>query len=109
LTHIQLVGKLFLESACSVYLQAFNEGKIAYHLSECGNEPAGHHMRFEVLMAMNTEIKINWDMISCGLLNRYQMFRGTCCLHLPRQVNAECYSKMLVPTYKAIQGQRLVF
>lgn len=58
------------------------EEKLHHHLSECGNESAGHHMRFEVLMAMNTEIKIIWDMIPCGLVNRYQKFKGTCCLHL---------------------------
>jgi hypothetical protein len=37
------------------------EEKLHHHLSEYRNEPAGHHMRFEVFMAMNTEIKIIWD------------------------------------------------
>jgi len=50
---------VFLDSTCWL----ITEEKLHHHLSECGNGTAGHHMRFEVLIAMNTEIEIIWDTI----------------------------------------------
>lgn len=83
----------FLDSTCWLIM----EEKLHHHLSECGNESAGHHMRFEVLMAMNNEIKIIRDTIPCGLVYRYQNFKGTCCLHFQDGWRQKCCSKMLVP------------
>jgi hypothetical protein len=61
------------------------EEKLHHYLSECGNKPADHRMRFEVLMAMNTEIKIIWDMIPCGLVQRNLLPPSS------SQVKAKCW------------------
>jgi hypothetical protein len=35
-------------------------------------------MGFEVPSPLNLEVTVFWDMILCGLIGRYQHFRGTC-------------------------------
>jgi len=36
----------------------------------------------EVVTAVVMNIPVSWNVMSCGLVNRYQCFRGTWCLHL---------------------------
>ena len=36
----------------------------------------------EAVTAVVMNIPVFWNVMSCGLLYRYQCFRGTCCLHL---------------------------
>jgi hypothetical protein len=36
---------------------------------------------FEVLTAVSTKIAVFWVVATCSLVEVYQRFRGTCCLH----------------------------
>jgi hypothetical protein len=38
--------------------------------------------RFEVLSAETTQFAVSWDIRAYDLVDRYQHFGGTCCLHL---------------------------
>jgi hypothetical protein len=40
------------------------------------------YVRFEVPKAMTMNIIVFWDMIQCSVVDRYQHFGETCCLHL---------------------------
>jgi hypothetical protein len=41
--------------------------------------------KFEVLMTVNINIAVSWDLTPCNLVGRYQRFAQTCYLHLPVQ------------------------
>jgi hypothetical protein len=38
--------------------------------------------KFEVFMAVDTKIRVIWDVMQCSLVDRYQSFRGTSYFHL---------------------------
>jgi len=67
------------------------EEKLHHYLSECGNKYAGHHMRFEVLMAMNTKIKVIWDTI-----------------HVNREMGTRSSKEHAASTFKTGQGKMLL-
>jgi hypothetical protein len=40
------------------------------------------YVRFNVIVAVNVEIIVVWNVASCNLVDRYHLFGGTYCLHL---------------------------
>jgi hypothetical protein len=53
----------------------------------------------------SNELTVFWDVTLCSLVDRYQCFKGICCLHLHSstlKVEKACSSKMLVHIYQTI-------
>jgi hypothetical protein len=40
-----------------------------------------HYVGFEVLMVASMKMTVFWVVVQCSLVEVYQHFRGTCCLH----------------------------
>jgi hypothetical protein len=49
----------------------------------------------------------SWDLMECNLVDRYQHFRGTCCLHLQGR-KAAVSPETSVPICPAIATQKIV-
>jgi hypothetical protein len=45
------------------------------------NDNTDYEVRFEVLKAVRTKMAVFWVAAPCSLVEVYQRFRGTCCLH----------------------------
>jgi hypothetical protein len=67
------------------------------------------HMRSVVLTAVKMSMLVFWVVTPCGLVGRYQRFRGTYCLLLQGflspssapKMEALCFSETLVSTFKS--------
>jgi hypothetical protein len=44
-----------------------------------------HYVRFEVFVAVMIMMMFFWVLMPCGLVSRFQCFRETYCLHLPKR------------------------
>jgi hypothetical protein len=57
---------------------------------------------FEVLTAVSTKMAVFWGVAPCSLIEVYQHFRGTCCLHhqIALKIEAASTSEMLVNFYQ---------
>jgi hypothetical protein len=59
---------------------------------------------FEVLMVVNVKIIVFWDVTRCSLVDRYQRFTQTYCLHLQdRNTERAGSSEIFIPPYQHIQ------
>jgi hypothetical protein len=59
---------------------------------------------FEVLMVVNLKIMVFWDVTQYSLVDRYQHFTETYCLHLQeRNTETAGSSEIFKPTYQHIQ------